>query len=263
MNTYARTTPATALRSSSAFKSTSRVHRVRYRPRAESSLRRSSNIFRPGFSDDEDEDDARMDMDTVEPEPRPRPSYVWDNEDTLVSALLDEHHPTDADPDATFFALAGTLQDNFDRKGKVLLHEMARTLQPTVQRIKRVHESLPAQVDEPYINGVFGFDDACKNFEQEIVEENRALLREYQASKERIVEIFDRLSDAYTHRAKLWTALEATEAKVDAAIATLSEVPAGVERTITSLEKHAKTLAAKDEDGSAADKIRGMLAKLV
>jgi hypothetical protein len=46
---------------------------------------------------------------------------------------------------------------------------------------------------------------------------------------------------------------------VDPALAALAEVPAATERTIAALEKHAKNLVAKDDDG--AEKLRGVLAK--
>jgi MinD-like ATPase involved in chromosome partitioning or flagellar assembly len=78
----------------------------------------------------------------------------------------------------------------------------------------------------------------------------------------RIKDLFVRLQDAYRHRDHLWTDLEAViTATVDPALAALAEVPAVTERTIAALEKHAKTLAAKDDDG--ADKLRGVLAKFV
>lgn len=87
------------------------------------------------------------------------------------------------------------------------------------------------------------------------------LLTAAHLSQTRIKALFAHLQDAYAHRARLWTDLEAFLAQtVDPALQALAETPAATERTIAALEKHAKTLAAKDDDG--ADKIRGCLPSL-
>jgi hypothetical protein len=48
---------------------------------------------------------------------------------------------------------------------------------------------------------------------------------------------------------------------VDPALEALKDVPAQTDRTIATLEKHARQLAAKDDSG--ADKIKGFLAKML
>ncbi|KAJ7074187.1 hypothetical protein C8F01DRAFT_1099551 [Mycena amicta] len=254
------TTRTPASRPSALLNATNRAQRVQ-RPRE--SLRRSSNIFfrRDSLADSDDEADFHADRQS--PAKKPRPSYVWDNEDTLVSALVDEDSNT-TDPNAKFVALADSLQENFNRKGTIVLHDMAHTLQPAVQRIQHTHRTLERHIDPMYTTGLLAFDDAAKAFESLDIEDQRVLQREYTATKERIKDLFSHLEDAYSHREKLWSDLEAgIAAKVDPTIAALAEVPAATERTISSLEKHAKTLAAKDDDAAAADKIRGMLSKLV
>lgn len=78
----------------------------------------------------------------------------------------------------------------------------------------------------------------------------------------RIKDLFARLEDAYRHRDRLWADLDTTVATtVDPALAALAEVPAATERTIAALEKHAKTLADKNDDGT--EKLRGVLAKFM
>ena len=74
----------------------------------------------------------------------------------------------------------------------------------------------------------------------------------------RIKALLARPEDAYHERNRLWVELEAViTTKVDPAI---TEVPAATERTIATLEKDAKNLAAKDNDW--ADKLCGVLANL-
>ncbi|KAF7311462.1 hypothetical protein MKEN_01048500 [Mycena kentingensis (nom. inval.)] len=242
-------TPATALSSKSAH----RVSRLR-----EQSPRRSIFSRRDSIAGSDDENDP-IDI----PIPKPRPSYPWDNEETLVASLTDDQDPIMRDTDAKALARIDSLQTQFNRQGAVVVKDMAHTLQPAVQRVQNVHRKLERHVDPTYINGLLAFDDACKEFEAVVLEDQRVIMREYNATKERIKDLFAHLEDAYQHREKLWTDLEASiSSRIDPTIAALAEVPAATERTLASLEKHAKSLAPKEDEISAADKIRGMLAKL-
>ncbi|KAJ7685426.1 hypothetical protein DFH06DRAFT_970198, partial [Mycena polygramma] len=190
-----------------------------------------------------------------------RISYSWDDETTLVSALLHDGPGADpADPSAKLTALADSLQEPFADAGIALRKDMAHTLQPAVQSVTVAHRNLTRRVDPIFATGLLAFDDACKGLESLAIDEHRALQHAFAATETRIKDLFARLEDAYRHRDHLWTDLEAVLATtVDPALAALAEVPAATERTIAALEKHAKTLAAKDDDG--ADKIRGVLAK--
>ncbi|KAJ7444855.1 hypothetical protein FB451DRAFT_1433828 [Mycena latifolia] len=245
---------------------TSRVNRakrlpaIRLAPIREESPRRSSNLFRAredmDFSDDEYED---REHDGPSPEKR-RPSYSWDDETTLVSALIYDGCGDPTDPNVKLAALADSLQAPFTSAGTALLQDMAHTLQPAVQRVTAAHRTLTRRVDPAFATGLLAFDDACKALEVLVIDEQHALQRAFAETETRIKDLFVSLEEAYRHRDRLWTDLDAVIAStVDPALAALAEVPAATERTIGALEKHAKTLAAKDDDG--ADKIRGMLAK--
>ncbi|KAJ6525700.1 hypothetical protein B0H19DRAFT_1042511 [Mycena capillaripes] len=258
-------TPIPVRRPTSA-KSTHRVPRTR---RIRESPRRSSNLFRArrdslDFSDDAHDYDYENDENDpgyASPAKKARPSYSWDDETTLVSALLHDGPGTDpADPTAKLSALADSLQAPFARAGTDLLQDMAHTLQPAVQRVTTAHRTLARRVDPAFTTGLLAFDDACKGLEALTIDEQRVLQHAFVATETRIQNLFARLVDAYHHRDRLWADLEATlAATVDPALAALAEVPAATERTIAALEKHAKTLAAKDDD--SADKLRGVLAK--
>ncbi|KAJ7085814.1 hypothetical protein B0H15DRAFT_846483 [Mycena belliarum] len=240
----------------------SRVNRsTRLPPIRPAPIRARDDIY---FSDDEnDEYDGREHDRDVSPSPvRRRPSYSWEDETTLVSALLYDGSPDPADPDAKLTAMADSLQVPFMRAGTALLEDMAHTLQPAVQRVTAVHRTLSRRVDPAFATGLLAFDDACKGFEALVIDEHQALQHAFTATETRIKELFAQLEEAYRHRDRLWTDLDAVIATtVDPALAALAEVPATTERTIDALEKHAKTLATKNDDG--ADKIRGMLAKFV
>ncbi|KAJ7087780.1 hypothetical protein C8R44DRAFT_649970 [Mycena epipterygia] len=212
------------------------------------------------FSDDDDDGhDERGASDGPE---RRRPSYAWDDETTLVSALIHDGCDDPSDPTTKLAALADSLHAPFAHAGTALLQDMAHTLQPAVQRVTTAHRTLARRVDPAYATGLLAFDDACKALEALTINEQHALQHAFTTTETRIKDLFTRLEDAYRHRDRLWADLEAViAATVDPALAALAEVPAATERTIAALEKHAKTLAAKDDDG--ADKIRGMLAKLV
>ncbi|KAJ7510128.1 hypothetical protein B0H11DRAFT_1957802 [Mycena galericulata] len=192
----------------------------------------SSNFFRPSVERDIF-DEERVDYPNyASPSPSPqkrRPSYSWDDESTLL------HSP-------------------FVRAGAALVHDMAHTLQPAVQRVSSAHRALARRVDPAFANGLLAFDDACKGFEALVIDEQDALRTAFEATETRIKALFARLEDAYAHRARLWADLDCLP-RPDP----LADAPAATERTIAALEKHAKTLAAKDDDGN--DKIRGMLAK--
>ncbi|KAJ7272043.1 hypothetical protein B0H12DRAFT_1228886 [Mycena haematopus] len=247
-------------------KSTHRVHRNTAK-RIRQSPRRSSNIFRTrrdslDFSDD-DEHDENHDPHAIHTSPakKSRPSYSWDNETTLVSALLHDGQGEDpADPTVKLSALADSLQEPFTRAGTALLHDMAHTLQPAIQRVTTAHKTLARHVDPAFTTGLLSFDDACKSFEDLTIDEYRALKQAYAATETRIKGLFERLEEAYRDRDRLWVELEAILASnVDPALAALAEVPAATERTIAALEKHAKSLAVKDD---GAEKLRGVLANL-
>lgn len=193
------------------------------------------------------------------------------------------------DPKDDPAALADQLQSPFARAGAALVHDMAHTLQPAVQRVSAAHRALGRRVDPAFATGLLAFDDTCKGFEALVINEQDALKDAFKATEVRVLPsflalltllfvifttsltthpqtrikaLFAHLEDAYAHRARLWTDLDAFLAQtVDPAIQALAETPAAIERTIAALEKHAKALAAKDDDG--ADKIRGMLAKFV
>ncbi|KAJ7172244.1 hypothetical protein C8R46DRAFT_1085264 [Mycena filopes] len=253
-----------------------RIHRTttttarRIRP----SPRRSSNIFQTRrdsrdslqFSDNEHENERDYDQHQHQPQPpspakKARPSYSWEDESTLVSSLLHDAPGGDpADPAVKLAALAESLQDPFTRAGTDLLQDIAHTLQPAVQRVMVTHHTLERHVDPAFIGGLLAFDDACKGLETLTIDEERTLQNAFTATETRIKDLFARLEDAYAHRDRLWADLEAVLANtVDPAIAALAEIPAATERTIAILEKHAKSVAAKDDDG--ADKLRGVLAK--
>ncbi|KAJ7709628.1 hypothetical protein B0H17DRAFT_915931 [Mycena rosella] len=215
------------------------------------------------FSDDErDEHEHGEREDYASPEKR-RPSYSWDDEKTLVSALIHDGCEDPADPNVKFAALADSLQEPFTRAGNTLLQDMAHTLQPAVQRVTTAHRTLERRVDPAFATGLLAFDDACKALEALVIDEQHVLQQAFSDTESRIKDLFVLLEEAYRHRDQLWKDLEAViVAKIDPVIATLAEVPAATERRIAELEKHAKTLVAKD-DTDAADKLRGMLAKFV
>ncbi|KAJ7047082.1 hypothetical protein C8F04DRAFT_1248114 [Mycena alexandri] len=258
-------TPLPARRLTSA--KSHRVHRTIAR-RIRPSPRRSSNIFHTrrdsrdsfNFSDNEHENEPNYDQ-PASPVKKPRVSYNWEDEPTLVSSLLQDAPGGDpADPNLKLTALVDSLQDPFTRAGTALLQDMAHTLQPAVQSVTVAHRALDRRVDHGFATGIIAFDDACKGFEALNIDEERTLQSAFTATETRIKDLFARLEDAYAHRDRLWTDLEGVLVNtVDPAIAALAEIPATTERTIATLEKHAKSLAAKDDDG--ADKLRGVLAK--
>ncbi|KAK7037950.1 hypothetical protein R3P38DRAFT_2903570 [Favolaschia claudopus] len=251
-------------------KSTHRTHRTSGR-RIVDSPRRSSNLFRAirrdslEFSDNEGEHDENEDPQALyaSPPKKPRRSYAWDDEATLVSDLLRDDSGQDlSDPSAKLSALADSLQKPFTHAGTDLLQDIAHTLQPAVQRVTTAHKALARRVDPAFTTGLLAFDDACKGFEALNIDEHRALQQAFTATETKIKDLFAQLEDVYRERQQLWTDLEAAlSSTVDPALAALAEFPAATERTIASLEKHAKTIAAKDDDG--ADKLRGMLSKFV
>ncbi|KAJ7744995.1 hypothetical protein DFH07DRAFT_834135 [Mycena maculata] len=221
----------------------------------------SSTFFRPRESVERDHsDEENYPIQSPSPSPRRRRlSYSWDDESTLVSALLHDGLP---DPKNDPSALADALEAPFKRAGAALVHDMAHALQPAVQRVSAAHRALTRRVDPAFATGLLAFDDACKGLEALVIDEQDALKTAFEGTETRIKALFARLEDAYAHRTRLWDELDQFIAQtVDPALQVLAEVPAGTERTIAALEKHAKTLAAKDDDG--ADKIRGMLAKFV
>ncbi|KAJ7940377.1 hypothetical protein B0H13DRAFT_1470454, partial [Mycena leptocephala] len=167
-----------------------------------------------------------------------RVSYSWDDETTLVSALIHDGSGADpADPTVKLAALADSLQGPFTRAGTALLQDMAHTLQPAVQRVNTAHRTLARRVDPGFATGLLAFDDACKGMETLVIDEQRALQNAFVATETRIKDLFVRLQDAYRHRDHLWTDLEAViTATVDPALAALAEVPAITERTIAALE---------------------------
>ncbi|KAF7363674.1 hypothetical protein MSAN_01024800 [Mycena sanguinolenta] len=257
-------------RGPTSVKSTHKVHRTTAK-RIRQSPRRSSlsNLFRTrrdllDFSDDERDHDENDEPEAVymSPVKKARPSYSWDDETTLVSALLhDGQYEDPADPATKLSALADSLQEPFTRAGTALLHDMAHTLQPAVQRVTTAHKTLARRVDSAYTTGILAFDDACKSLEALSIDEHRDIKEAFAATETRIKALFKRLDDAYRERDRLWVEIEAViTTNVDPALAALAEVPAATERTIATLEKHAKNLAAKDDDG--ADKLRGVLANL-
>ncbi|KAJ7219564.1 hypothetical protein GGX14DRAFT_356053 [Mycena pura] len=208
-------------------------------------------------------EDAHQHDDYPSPAKKPRPSYTWDDETTLVSALIDDEGLNPTDPTVKLVALADSLQGPFARAGTALLEDMAHTLQPAVRRVTDAHRTLSRRVDPTFTTGLLAFDDACKGLESLVIDDQRALQRAFTETETHIKDLFARLHDAYRDRDRLWADLEASlAATVDPALAALAEVPAATERTIVALEKHAKTLAAKDDD-ITSDKIRGMLAKLM
>ncbi|KAJ7632846.1 hypothetical protein FB45DRAFT_913702 [Roridomyces roridus] len=189
-----------------------------------------------------------------------RPSYSWDDEKTLVSSLLHESLPNDPKHDPAL--LADKLRSPFSQAGKHVVQDVVHVLQPAMQRVSTVHDEFDHRLERSYETGLLTFDDACKVHEALSGDEQAALSTAYEATEARIKDLFERLKDAYAHRAQLWKDVEAFLTQtVDPALQVLAEVPAATERTIASLEKHAKTLAAKDTD-DGAEKIRGMFAKL-
>ncbi|KAF8211947.1 hypothetical protein K438DRAFT_1662585 [Mycena galopus ATCC 62051] len=246
-------------------KSAHRVHRTTARRVRESPRRSSFRIRRESldFSDNDHEYDENEDPQAIYASPvkKSRPSYSWDSEKTLVSALLHDGPGQDpADPSAKLSALAESLQDPFTRAGTDLVQDIVHSLQPAVQRVTKAHNTLASRVDPVFTTGLLSFDDACKSFEALAIDEHRALEQAFDATEIRIKDLFARLEDAYRERDRLWVDLEAVlTSNVDPALAALAEIPAATERTIAALEKHAKTLAAKDDDGS--EKLRGIFAK--
>ncbi|CAK5277328.1 unnamed protein product [Mycena citricolor] len=234
-------------------------------PSVHRSPRRSSNIFHLRTARDsiigDSDDDQENELPTYgSPQAKSRPSYTWDDEKTLVTALIDDEDDHVADPDAKLSRLADSLREPFARAGTALIQDMAHTLQPAVQRVTSAHRTLTRHVDTAYATGLLAFDDACKLFELATIEDQQALQQAFTATAKRIKGLFERLEEAYRHRDKLWTDLDTyLAAEIDPVIASLAEVPSATERTINTLEKHARNMATKDDDSA---KIQSMLAKL-
>ncbi|KAJ6597163.1 hypothetical protein DFH09DRAFT_973103, partial [Mycena vulgaris] len=193
---------------------TNRVHHPKRLPAVrlaairEDSPRRSSNLFRARDEMDFSDDDRGSYSAFPSPEKR-RPSYSWDDETTLVSALIHDGEGDPADPSAKLAALADSLQAPFTRAGTALLQDMAHTLQPAVQRVTAAHRTLTRRVDPAFATGLLAFDDACKALEALVIDEQHALRHAFAATETRIRTLFAQLEDAYLHRDRLWTDLDA------------------------------------------------------
>ncbi|KAG5642885.1 hypothetical protein DXG03_001927 [Asterophora parasitica] len=220
--------------------------------------------------------------------------FHWEEESTLFSDLLDAPGDTTTEG-RKHDALVDSLQPAFDHRSRELKREMAETLVPTVNRVKGLYDKIGSDVDTTFGKGILVFNQACKDMEALAIKDHDELKHAWGVAQVNIERMFLDLKDAYKMRERLWAdfdkavnaigtcsllhpltlppppsvscqcAMECvlTLTAADPAVEDLKALPAKVERTIASLEKHAKALE-KDETNavSAAEKkIKGLLGK--
>lgn len=78
---------------------------------------------------------------------------------TRISSTMDEPE------DAKLASLAESLRDPFNMFSLELSNDVASTMVPSVNRIKKAHRYLHDNVDASFGEGLLAFDDACKTKE--------------------------------------------------------------------------------------------------
>ncbi|KAF5387003.1 hypothetical protein D9615_001572 [Tricholomella constricta] len=174
--------------------------------------------------------------------------FHWEEESTLFSHLLDTPGQGSIDKHDT---LVESLQPAFHHRSRELKKEIAETFVPTVNRVKRLHKKIETDVDRTFEKGISIFDQTCKDMEALAIKDHDELERAWGTAQRNIGNLFVELREAYKAREQLWADFEkAMDEIADPAIERLKALPAKVERTIATLEKHAKSLE-KDETSAA------------
>lgn len=77
--------------------------------------------------------------------------------------------------------LANSLQTSFDLEGRQVKKEIAKTLVPTVNRVKALYSVLDDKVDISFGKGLLIFNKACKDTEAMAIKEQDELKHAFMA----------------------------------------------------------------------------------
>ncbi|KAL0946765.1 hypothetical protein HGRIS_012940 [Hohenbuehelia grisea] len=205
-----------------------------------------ARVSRPRFADEdltfqeEDSDDDNGEL------------FPWEEEETLVHAMLSDGPCHEADRDK-MVALAESLQAPFDNHAHILKQDIAKTLVPTVKRVKQAHRTVAEKIDQEFGQGLVLFDDACQKMEAMTMREEDELKTIYLSCRTKLQELFDELGDAYERRSQLWVELDKSiNDTVDPIVEDLENLPSRIERSIASLDKQSRDIH-KDNGKSKKD----------
>lgn len=89
----------------------------------------------------------------------------------------------DQSEDDKLCTLIESLQTPFSQQSKELLGDVADTLVPAVNSVKRAYHALNEESDVTYGSGLLLIDEACKKVEAVTIRQQDAVTDEYQASQ--------------------------------------------------------------------------------
>ncbi|KAG6820847.1 hypothetical protein H0H93_010674 [Arthromyces matolae] len=227
-----------------------------------------------------DSDVAQSDNDDEQDSDNDAKLFVWDEERTLLSDLLDASANESEDPE--YDDLINKLQPAFDEQGRELKKEIAETLVPTVNRVKGLFGQIESKVDVSFGKGIIMFNNACKDAEL-LAMKDEDELKDAKAHSQRTIQgLLVQLKEAYANRSRLWTdfekAIQETGSRfrllhmrvdmifytqVGPTMEALRDLPGNVENVITKLEKQSRKLEKDDANATSAaeKKIKDILGK--
>ncbi|KAF5389903.1 hypothetical protein D9757_003590 [Collybiopsis confluens] len=227
--------------------------------------RRRSAYFDPFGSAFDAGEDSDQDPDCDPEQQAERPTFLWEDEKTLVSDLLHNGDDQESEDTVKLASLAESLQTPFSHQSKELLDEIADTLVPAVNTVKRGHQILNEKVDETFALGILEFDEACKTLETATISSHNEIKKSYHASQARVRDLLKQLEEAYARRNRLCADFEkALDEIADPAIEALKALPSRAERVIETLEKNNKRIEKDAASGRGKDDkyLKELLSKL-
>ncbi|KIK59555.1 hypothetical protein GYMLUDRAFT_44513 [Collybiopsis luxurians FD-317 M1] len=217
---------------------------------------------------DSDEDADADDQDFEQEEETERPTFMWEDEKTLVSDLLHDDADQQSKHNIKLISLVDSLQTSFTHHSKDLLDDIADTLVPAVNTVKRAHQILHHQVDDGYALGILEFDEGCKKLEAVTISGHNEIKKAYVASQAKMQNLLKQLEQAHARRDQLCMDFEkALDQLADPVLDSLRALPSRAERTIETLEKNYKRIEKDSGSGgggknSSSDKyLKGLLSK--
>ncbi|KAK2466750.1 hypothetical protein APHAL10511_001008 [Amanita phalloides] len=184
--------------------------------------------------------------------------FVWDEEQTLFSDLMDETKPK-SDGSEEWMNILNSLQIAFDEDAIALKKDAAQAFVPAVNRIKHYYRVFDDQ-DKIYGKGLLMLNATLKEHEIMSITTEDDLKKESGLAQKKIEVLLKQLGETYSRRDKLWMKLhEKLDQNVEPVAQVLKVTPANVEREIAGIEK-IRGKSAEKEEGNSTTVISSFLA---
>ncbi|KIY43523.1 hypothetical protein FISHEDRAFT_52922, partial [Fistulina hepatica ATCC 64428] len=129
--------------------------------------------------------------------------FQWEDERTLVSDLL-EDNDFEESVEHSHDKLVESMQTHFSEQGYKIIDEIAKTLVPAVDKVKKCHRFHEEVIDVIYGQGILTFDSASKAVEMAALKEDETLRNSYSLIRRDIERLLGELEQIYAAREQRW-----------------------------------------------------------